>query len=702
MKTHRSIRITALAGVLAATVVALTAAGPGSGTANISPSSNVAAGSAGEWSITYTAAEVHDNGTLRLTIPAGWTAPQDASAMSPGFVAVVTDEPTGAPGLSIAGQVITVVVDTLNVGNTITIVYGSDDISMMGRASAATMVGSYAFLVESDPLGASPAPLVTSPSINVIATTPASFDILPDDTTATAGDFVELHIRVLDTFGNRAPVSSNRTVNLFATHGQYFDPSNHSTPITSTVIANGTNVKRVDYRPTLVPGSPHTLNVFTASGSPSLGGSEFVRVTPAPMSPVQSLITATTPVVANGSAQSTVVVTSRDQFGNRRPGDTVTIDATGSAVDVDPPLPTDAIGQTSGVVTNLVAEPVTVSAQINAQTITATAPISFTAGPPSGATSLVDATTNVVANGVATSVITVTVRDANNNPVSGQTVTLAVNPVPNATLSQPGGVTNALGQVTGTLASTTAVQRTVTAVIAPSTPITDNAIIQFVPGPLASFQIGVDGNAIAGTVDPVTLTARDAQGNTVTSYTGTVNLRTNSGVANSVEWALGDGNGIITNVPGSDDGTYTFAAADNGVAIIRVIDERVETIQITADLGGPPLGTSGNLVVTNNVADKIELVAGNGQSATVNTPVSVPPLVRVVDAFNNPVPTATVTFTAVGGGGSVDVTSGGAPDSTGITGSDGRIDCDVWRLGTGAGLNRLRARIASGTITSVD
>ncbi len=697
-------RVAAFAAVLVAGFVALTTAGPGSGTAIISPSSPVAAGSAGEWSVTYTATEIHDDGTVRLTIPAGWTAPQGASAESPGFVTVITDEPTGTPSLSIAGQVITIAVDTLNVGNTVTIIYGDDAISDIGRASAATAVGSYPFLVESDPAGGSPAPIVTSPAITVIPTTPASLDIVPNDTTATAGDFVELHIRVLDTFGNRAPVSSNRTVNLFATHGSFFDPSNHASSITSTVIASGTNVKRVDYRPTFVPGSPHTLNVFTFSGSPSLGGSEFVSVTPAAMSTTASLISAQSPRVANGTDQSQVIVTSRDTFGNQRAGDTVTIDATGSAIDTDPPLPTGTNGQTSGVVTNTVAEPVTVSAAINATPIAATAMISFTAGPPSGTTSIVDATTNIVANGVATSTITVTVRDDNSNPVAGQQVNLAVNPAPNTTLTQPGGVTNAFGQVTGTLASTTTLPRTVTATIGalPGTPITDNAIVQFIPGPVANFLVVVDGEAIAGADDPVVITARDTNGNTVANYTGTVNLTTTSGEVNSVEWSQGDGQGSIGNIPGSDNGTYTFAAADFGAATIRVRNTKVETFQVAAQAGAAS-GVSGNLVVTNNVADKIEIVSGNGQSATVNTPVASPPTVRVVDAYNNPVPLATVTFTAVGGGGSVDVTAGGQPDdSTGVTGGDGRIDCDVWRLGTIVGLNRLRTRIAAGTITSVD
>jgi hypothetical protein len=172
--------------------------------------------------------------------------------------------------------------------------------------------------------------------------------------------------------------------------------------------------------------------------------------------------------------------------GNPRADDPVTIDATGFAIDVDP-APTDINGRATGVVTNTVAGPVTVSATIGGQAITATAQIMFTPGPVSGATSTVEATTNIVANGVATSTITVTARDANNNPVTSQSVTLFVAPLANTTLGQPGGVTNSLGQVTGTLSATTAGPRTVTAQIG-VTNVVDNAVVDFIPGALASFQ----------------------------------------------------------------------------------------------------------------------------------------------------------------------------------------------------------------------
>jgi hypothetical protein len=150
-----------------------------------------------------------------------------------------------------------------------------------------------------------------------------------------------------------------------------------------------------------------------------------------------------------------------------------------------------------------------------------------------------------------------------------------------------------------------------------------------------------------------------------------------------------------------DTATYQFNAADNGVVVLRVTDLRAETLQLSAN-AAPASGTSGSIVVSPAGADKVVLEAGDGQSATVNTAVATSPRVRVTDAFDNPVPGASVTYRVVAGGGSVDVTAGGGADSTGVTGSDGKLTCDVWRLGTGVGLNRLRALIASGSVPSVD
>ena len=679
-------------------------AGAGSGTAIITPSAAVPAGSTGTWSIQYTADEAMKNGRVRVTIPSGWTAPQSTGSSSAGYVSISTNEPTGNPLVSAAGQVVTVDVDTLTAGNTLTIVYGDDAGGASARATATTAPGSYPFEVESDPAGTSTSPIAASPSLSVVADAPDHIEIAPSDTTVVAGAFSPYVLIVRDQYGNRAPVASTRTVQLFPSSGQFFTPANHSAPITFINIANGKTSVRIDYKGTLATnGSPHSIVVLTSGGAPSLAGSDDVNIVAAALSTTQSTVSVTSPIVADGITQSSVTVTSKDAFGNPRSGDTVAISVTGSAVRVNPPAPTDANGEAVGAVTNTVAQAVTVSATINAQPITDTAPITFVAGAVSAATSIVNATTPVVANGVATSTITVTAKDANGNPVSGQSVTLSVLPSTNATLTQPGGVTDAAGVATGTLASTTTGARTVSAVIG-ATAITDDAVVNFTAGAISTFAWTVDGAATAGVAESVTLTAQDAQGHTVTNFTGTVNLSTTPGALSNaaLEWAQFLGLGSLNNLT-NDNATYTFAAGDNGVATLQVTDTRAETMTLSAVSGGAN-GTSSNLVVSSNVADVVQIIAGNGQSATVNTAVATSPDVKVVDAFGNAVGGATVTFSLQGGGGSFDAIAGGAADNTRLTAADGTAACDVWTMGTlvAANPNKLRASIGAGTTPFVD
>lgn len=697
------------AAFIATSVAAWTPAaalGPGSGTATITPSAPVPAGTSDTWSIQFTAEETMEAGRVRITIPAGWTAPQSTGSSSAGYVTVSTNEPSGVPVLSTGGQVVTIDIDTLSVGNTITLVYGDDAGGASARATAPTAITTYTFLTASDPSGTSPANIASSPQLTVIAGPPAYIEIAPSDTTTIAGTFAPYRLIVRDEFGNRAPVPSSRTVLLFPGHGSFYTTSNHTTPITQIPIGSGDTSVRIDYRGTQASaaGSPHTIVVFTQSGSPVLAGSDQVTIVPASLSTTQSTVSATTPVTANGTSQSSVTVTSKDGFGNLREGDEVELDVTGSALDVDPGPFTDENGEAVGVVTSTVAENVTVSATINGQAITDTAPIAFVAGAVSASTSLVNATTPIVANGSASSTITVTANDANGNPVQGQTVTLNVAPPGGgAVLTQPGFVTNASGVASGTLASTTTGPRTVTAVIG-STSVTDNAVVSFTAGSVANFVWSVDGAGVAGVFEQVTLTAKDAQGHTITDYTGAVNLSTNStGVGNAVvEWSDVAAQGTIVNGTG-DNATYTFDAGDNGVAVLRITDTKAETIILSASAGAAS-GNSSSIVVAPGAPDEVQLVAGDGQTATVNTTVATPPKVKVVDAFGNAVTGATVTFTVLAGGGTRDVVAGGGADATGVTASDGTLDCDVWRMGqdTNDNPNQLRAQIAAGSIPSVD
>jgi len=197
-------------------------------------------------------------------------------------------------------------------------------------------------------------------------------------------------------------------------------------------------------------------------------------------------------------------------------------------------------------------------------TLTATAapggisgnPVLFTAtgtpGAPSSSQSSVTASPSPItaSNGESASTITVTVRDAFGNPVSGVTVNLSASGTGN-TLT-PSGTTDKNGQMQGTLSSTVAGTKTITATVGsvtiaaqPSVTVDPAAASQlvFTTQP-ADVQVG-------STLSSVVVTARDAFGNTAT------------GLTDNVVIAIGHDGALLP--PATLGGTLTVAAV-SGVA----------------------------------------------------------------------------------------------------------------------------------------
>src|SRR5207249_3277890 len=90
---------------------------------------------------------------------------------------------------------------------------------------------------------------------------------------------------------------------------------------------------------------------------------------------------------------------------------------------------------------------------------------------------------------------------------------------------------------------------------------------------------------------------------------------------------------------------------------------------------------------------QIAVNAGNAQSATAGSTVSVAPAVVVRDANSNPVSGVNVTFAVTGGGGSTVPASG----SVVTTDASGIAALTSWTVGTTAGANSLTA--TSGVLT---
>lgn len=282
---------------------------------------------------------------------------------------------------------------------------------------------------------------------------------------------------------------------------------------------------------------------------------------------------------SSGTSTSLITATVRDTFSNLIPGAAVVLSSTGTGNSFSPAASGTTNG--SGVFTanfsSTTAEAKTISATVNGSVlVTQTASVSVTAGPVSGAASLLSAlpTTITASSGTSQTTITATVRDQFSNPISGATVVLASNGTGN-TITQPGAVTSASGQTSGALSSTVAESKTVSAA-ANGTSITQTASVTVnAAGPYAMSIFS--GNAVAARVGTGVSTTPsvlivDAFNNPVPnvtvmfgpvtgggSVTGATAATNASGVATLGSWTLS--NAVGDSVHGTYVNTVTAGTA---------------------------------------------------------------------------------------------------------------------------------------------
>src|SRR2546426_361414 len=138
------------------------------------------------------------------------------------------------------------------------------------------------------------------------------------------------------------------------------------------------------------------------------------------VSGAQSTVAATPASLTAGSGSATVTVTEKDANGKRLGRGTVVLAATGSGNTLTQPSgTTNTSGVATGTLSSSVAEAKTVSATINGTAVTQTAAVTVSAAPVSAAQSTVAATPASLTAGSGSATVTVTVKDANGAPMSG-------------------------------------------------------------------------------------------------------------------------------------------------------------------------------------------------------------------------------------------------------------------------------------------
>src|SRR3989442_1585812 len=266
----------------------------------------------------------------------------------------------------------------------------------------------------------------------------------------------------------------------------------------------------------------------------------------------------------------------RDQFANPVAGVAVTFATSGDNGTVDPatPVATGANGIAA-------ANSWTLGTTAKVDTLRATAaglsgsPVTFTAtataGGPSATQSTVAAAPPTITAGAGSSTITVTVRDADGNPIQGATVTLAVSPATGSTLTQPVGTTSAAGQITGTLSSTAAGTKTLTATVNGTLTVTQTATVTVNPAGASASQSlvaaspGMITASSGSSASTITVTVKDPNGNPVSGATVTLAASPVTGITLTQPAVTTNTSGQITGALSSTAaGTKTPTGTGNG------------------------------------------------------------------------------------------------------------------------------------------
>lgn len=447
--------------------------------------------------------------------------------------------------------------------------------------------------------------------------------------TGTAGSQTSITVQARDAFGN------NRT----STSGAVLASVTGANTVSAGVADNADGTYTVTYTPASTGADAIAI---TLGGSP-IGGSPYTSVVVAG-APAAAQSTATVPAGSSG-AVTTLTVRARDALGNNRTSSSGTVVVGVTGANTATPAVTDNLNGTY----TATYTPVSAGTDIIAITLGGVAiggsPYSSVVSAGGVASFLVEATGGG-AIGTQTAgtpfSIRITARDASNNTATGFTGTVVVS----SNRAGTTGLTTTAAFTAGVLSShsVTLTQvgaaSTITATRSGGSETGTSAGFTMNPGAVDHFLVeaqggGAIGTQTAGTPFDLRITAQDLNNNTVTSFTGTVDVTSNrtgsAGLVTSAAFTAG----VLT----SHAVTLTQAGAGS-------------TITATRTTGGSEAGTSASFTVNPAALDDFLVEAqGGGAIATQTAGSSFSVRVTARDVHGNTV----TSFT--GAGNTVDITS---------------------------------------------
>jgi adhesin/invasin len=324
--------------------------------------------------------------------------------------------------------------------------------------------------------------------------------------------------------------------------------------LSGTTTATSDAQGRVAFTDLAIRGSPATRTlIFAADGVASATALVAVGVG-APAS-IESAAGGGESAVVGTAVATPPAILVRDADGNPLPGIPVSFKVAsggGSASQPTPVTGSDGVATVGGWTLGPKAGANTLQATLSGLDVSGS-PVVFTAtgtpGPVSAAKSLVvaDPAQISASTGTSQSTITVTARDAFENPIAGLAVTLSATGTGN-TLTQPHGPTGSNGTTAGTLSATIPGDHVVSAEIA-GVAVTGTATVRVTAGtPVASQSTATVPGGTAGQVTTIEIHLKDSQGNAV------------EGRRDAIAVAISGAN-TVNQVPISEEGSGTYKAS---------------------------------------------------------------------------------------------------------------------------------------------
>jgi uncharacterized protein YjdB len=311
--------------------------------------------------------------------------------------------------------------------------------------------------------------------------------------------------------------------------------------------------------------------------------------TPAPVVTTVTVAPASPSIAVGGIA--TLQATVKDAHGNVMSGQTVNWSSDNTAA---------ATVNANGVVTGVAAGSATITAICAGKSGTASVTVTSTPPPPPVVTTVTVApsTASIVAG--ATTPLTATVRDAQGNVMTGQTIVWSTSNAAAATV-------NSNGVVTGVAAGSA----TITATCSGKTGSSAVTVTAPPPPPVVTTVTVAPSTAsiVVGATAPLTATVRDAQGNVMTGQT--IAWSTSSAATATV-----NSNGVVTGVSaGPATITATCSGKTGSSAVTVTAPTSGGTLLFQENFEDSNLASRGWYDNTGAVLSTTEHIAGSNSSA---------------------------------------------------------------------------------------